>query len=86
MDRSGNMVWAPSAHGKADFVTHHDDGSGTSSSATSHIAGMAANIWSENPSQNKWQVRQKMMKSADFGKRHPLFGFGRVHLMKHANN
>lgn len=56
MDRSGNMVWAPSAHGKADFVTHHDDGSGTSSSATSHIAGMAANIWSENPSQNKWQI------------------------------
>lgn len=63
-------------NGKTDYV-------GGSSVATATTAGIAALIWSKNPSWSRAQVLQKMKESADFyPNKHSEFGYGNIDALK----
>jgi serine protease len=60
---------------------------GSSSNSTSNTAGMAALIWSKDPSMTREQVLEKMIKASDFPVYMPdYFGHGRVDMAKYLAN
>ncbi len=65
-----------------DFVT---DGIPASSESTSTVAGMIALLWSINPSLNRDEVMDILVKSSNFyresGEKHPIFGWGKIDML-----
>jgi subtilisin family serine protease len=76
--------WCPECFGRADFVVEFSNG-GSSSHSTSHTAGMAALIWSDNVNQTREQVLAKMIAASDrsTANRSPDFGYGRVNMQQY---
>ncbi|MFI1770164.1 S8 family peptidase [Thalassobellus citreus] len=77
-----NADWCRSCFGVADFVVEFWGHKGSSSESTSSTAGMAALIWSENPSLTGAAVINKMISGADNQYKSYPFGYGRVDMAK----
>ena len=84
-DNINHAYWCELCFGIADFVVEFDLFKGSSSAATSSVAGMAALIWSTNPGMNRDDVYLKMRQSADRFNKSGRFGHGRLDLNEFVN-